>query len=163
LPTIQVRTDDQTKSASTALFEKLGITMSEAINLFLRQSIMRGGIPFTLTVPETQKNNTETLENETLVDAIRRYKSVNGKNDFDMAKTRPFFRAVENLGIADESMRITLQEKAVKIRLNHKGDDYVLDYNFDEPDNVFILKRKDGKLFVKDCNLNNIRETLRSF
>jgi DNA-damage-inducible protein J len=163
MPTIQVRTDDKTKNASTVLFEKLGITMSEAINLFLRQSIMRGGIPFTLTVPETHKINTETVENETLVDAIRRYKSINGKSDFDIAKATPFFGAIENLGIANENMRITLQEKAVKVRLNYKGKDYVLDYNFDEPENVFILTRKGDKLFVKDCNLNSISETLGSF
>jgi DNA-damage-inducible protein J len=163
MPTIQVRTDNQTKSASTALFEKLGITMSEAINLFLRQSIMRGGIPFTLTLPDPPKTNTETVGDEILLDAIRRYKSVNGKTDFDIARTTPFFRAIEKLGIANENMRITLQEKAVKIRLNYKDKDYILDYNFDEPDNIFILTRKGGKLFVKECNLNNISKTLGSF
>jgi len=166
MPTIQIRTDDQTKNDSTALFDKLGITMSEAINLFLRQSVMRGGIPFALTVPETYKTNLETTgneANEAIVDAMKRYKSVNGKSDFDIAKTEPLFRAIENLGTLNENMRITFQEKAVKVRLNHKGKDYVLDYNFDEPDNVFILTRKDGKLFVKDCNLTGIPETLGSF
>jgi len=29
VPTIQIRTDDKTKTASTALFEQLGITMSK--------------------------------------------------------------------------------------------------------------------------------------
>jgi DNA-damage-inducible protein J len=163
MPTIQVRTDDRTKSASTALFNKLGITMSEAINLFLRQAVMRGGIPFALTVPETRKASIETAENEALVDAMKRYKSVNGKSDFDIAKTEPFFLAMENLGTVNKNVRITLQEKAVKVRLNHKGRAYVLDYNFDEPENVFILTRKDGKLFVKDCNLAGISETLGSF
>jgi DNA-damage-inducible protein J len=163
MPTIQVRTDDKTKNASTALFNKLGITMSEAINMFLRQSIMRGGIPFTLTVTETNKPNNETTENEILIDAIRRFKSVNGNSDYDIAKITPFFQAIENLGIVNENMRITLQEKAVKVRLNYKGKDYVIDFNFDEPENVFILTRKDNKLFVKDCNLNNISKTLRNF
>jgi len=163
MPTIQVRTDDKTKNASTVIFNKLGITMSEAINLFLRQSIMRGGIPFTLTVPETQKNNTEIADNTAFVDAIRRYKSVNGKNDFDIARAEPFLRSIENLGIADKDMRITLQENAVKIKLIYNSMDYVLDYNFEEPENVFILTRKDGKLIVKDCNLTNIHETLGNF
>ena len=163
MPTIQVRTDDQTKNDSTALFDKLGITMSEAINLFLRQVIMRGGIPFTLNVPETYKSNIEIVENEAIIDAMKRFKSVNGKSNFDITKIEPFFRAIENLGTVNENMRITFQEKAVKVRLNHKGNNYVLDYNFDEPDNVFILTRKDGKLFVKDCNLDGIPETLGSF
>ena len=163
MPTIQVRTDDQTKNDSTALFDKLGMTMSEAINLFLRQAVMRGGIPFTLTVPETHKSNIDRAENEALVDTMKRYKSVNGKSDFDISKTDPFFRAIESLSTVNENMRITFQEKAVKVRLNHNGKDYVLDYNFDEPDNVFVLTRKDGKLYVKDCNLDGIPETLGSF
>ena len=163
MPTIQVRTDDQTKKDSAALFDKLGITMSEAINLFLRQAVMRGGIPFALTVPETCKAGIETIENETLVDAMKRYKSVSGKSDFDIAKTEPFFCAIESLGTVNENMRISFQEKEVKVRLTYKGKDFILDYNFDEPDNVFILTRKDGKLFVKDCNLSAIPETLGSF
>ena len=162
MPTIQVRTDDRTKYASTALFQRLGITMSDAINLFLRQSIMRGGIPFPLTVTGVPETGAEIFENAALIDALKRYKSVSGKDDFDIAKTEPFLRAVKNLD-SDKSMRITLQENAVKVRLNFKGDNYVLDYNFEEPDSVFILSRKDEKLFVKDCNLNGIHETLESF
>jgi hypothetical protein len=60
-------------------------------------------------------------------------------------------------------MRITLQEKAVKVRLNYKGRDYVLDYNFEEPDSVFILSRKAGKLLIKDCKLGKVSETLELF
>jgi DNA-damage-inducible protein J len=163
MPTIQVRTDEQTKNDSATLFDKLGITMSEAINLFLRQAVMRGGIPFALTVPEMRKADIETAESEAFVDAMKRYKSVNNKSDFEIARTEPFFRALESLGAVNGNMRITFQEKAVKVRLNHKGKDYVLDYNFDEPDNVFILTRKGGKLFIKDSSLAGIPETLESF
>ena len=162
MPTIQVRIDDQTKSASAALFDQLGMSMSEAISLFLRQSIMRGGIPFTLTVPEKQKTNNDILENEAIIDALKRYKSVNNKADFDIAKIEPFFKTLRNLDY-DNNMRMTLQENAVKVRLNFKGRDFVLDYNFEEPNSVFILSRRDGKLFVKDCNLANIRETMENF
>jgi addiction module RelB/DinJ family antitoxin len=162
MPTIQIRTDDKTKNASAALFDKLGITMSEAINLFLRQSVMRGGIPFTLTVTEGQEPNTGILENEFFIDALKRYKSVNRKEYYDIAKIEPFLRALETVD-SKKGMRITLQEKAVKARFNFKSKDYVLDYNFEEPDNVFILARKDDKLFVKDCKLSNILETLGSF
>ena len=162
MPTIQVRIDDQTKTASTALFDQLGISMSEAISLFLRQSIMRGGIPFTLTVPGKQETNTGIFENEAIFDALKRYKSVNNKSDFDIAKIEPLLKILENLD-CDKNMRMTLQENAVKVRLNFKSKDYVLDYNFEEPNSVFILSRKDGKLFVKDCNLANIRETMEQF
>ena len=162
MPTIQVRIDDQTKTASTALFDQLGMSMSEAINLFLRQSVMRGGIPFTLTVPEKQKTNTDIFDNEAIIDALKRYKSVNNRSDFDIARIEQFFKALENLDY-DNNMRMTLQENAVKVRLKFKSRDFVLDYNFEEPKSVFILSRRDGKLFVKDCNLADIRETMENF
>jgi DNA-damage-inducible protein J len=162
MPTIQVRTDDQTKNASAALFSQLGISMSEAINLFLRQSIMRGGIPFSLTVQEKPENNSEMMEDEALIDALKRYKSINGEANFDIAKIEPLLRAVEAID-SRKNIRMTLQEKAVKIRLNYKKSDYVLDYNFEEPDSVFILSRKNEKLVVKDCKLDKITETLELF
>jgi hypothetical protein len=122
---------------------------------------MRGEIPFTLTVPKEFETAGDTLS-EALVDALRRYKAVNNRTDFDIAKAEPFLQAIETIDTG-KSMRITLQENAVKVRFNFKGKDYALDYNFEEGDNVFILSRKDGKLFVKDCNLSAICETLERF
>jgi DNA-damage-inducible protein J len=162
MPTIQFRTDNQTKTASTALFKQLGITMSDAINLFLRQSIMRGGIPFALNIPKEYETASDTLSSEALIDALKRYKAVNNRADFDITKAESFLRAVEELG-AQVPKRITLQEEAVKIRLSFEGREYVFDYNFDEPDSVFILSRKDGKLIVKDCDLSSISKTLELF
>lgn len=159
MPTIQVRIDDQTKTASTALFSRLGITMSDAITLFLRQSVMRGGIPFSLTVKGNYETDTGILDNEAFIEAIRRYKSINGDIDFDISQAEPFLRAIDALD-SYKNMRITLQEKAVKARFNYKGKDYVLDYNFEEPDCVFVLTRKNGKLFVKDSKLDEIPDIL---
>ena len=51
MPTIQFRTDESTKIQSVEIFQQLGITMSDAINMFLRQSILHGGLPFELKVP----------------------------------------------------------------------------------------------------------------
>jgi DNA-damage-inducible protein J len=52
MPTVQFRTDETTKAQSNAIFQQLGITMSDAINMFLRQSILHGGLPFELKVPQ---------------------------------------------------------------------------------------------------------------
>ena len=52
MSTIQFRTDEATKSQSNAIFQQLGITMSDAINMFLRQAILHGGIPFELKIPK---------------------------------------------------------------------------------------------------------------
>ena len=51
MPTIQFRTDEMTKARSGEIFQQLGISMSDAINMFLRQSILHGGIPFDLKIP----------------------------------------------------------------------------------------------------------------
>jgi addiction module RelB/DinJ family antitoxin len=164
MPTIQFRTDDQTKKASSDLFSKLGITMSEAINMFLRQAIMRGGIPFTLNVPRGQGDGGDILDDEAVADALRRYKVVNNNNNanVDIALVEPFLQAIQALGPQAEP-RITFYGDAVKARIVFRGQDFTIDYNFEEPDSVFILSRRDGKLFVKDCKLADMAKTLELF
>lgn len=44
---VSFRTDDETKTQAAELFRDLGLDMSTAINMFLRQSIASNGIPFT--------------------------------------------------------------------------------------------------------------------
>ena len=48
----QIRIDADTKRQATVLFGQLGIDMSSAVNLFLRQCVMRGGLPFAVEVPQ---------------------------------------------------------------------------------------------------------------
>ena len=79
MPTIQIRTDEVTKAQASEIFETLGITMSDAINMFLRQSILQGGIPFELKIP---KYNKTTLN--ALVDMEQsKGKGIRGKNVHD--------------------------------------------------------------------------------
>ncbi len=54
----QIRIDATVKEQANALFYNLGIDMSSAINIFLRQCILRGGLPFTVDIPNY---NDETL------------------------------------------------------------------------------------------------------
>jgi DNA-damage-inducible protein J len=61
MSTIQFRTDEATKTQSNAIFQHLGITMSDAINMFLRQSILRGGLPFELTIPKYSETTLAAL------------------------------------------------------------------------------------------------------
>ena len=46
---LNVRTDHDIKNQAEAVFNELGLTMTSAINLFLRASIREQGIPFPLT------------------------------------------------------------------------------------------------------------------
>jgi DNA-damage-inducible protein J len=44
--TIQIRTDIEVKAAADSIFARLGITMSDGINIFLRQVQIHQGFPF---------------------------------------------------------------------------------------------------------------------
>jgi addiction module RelB/DinJ family antitoxin len=46
--------DDNIKEKADAVFGELGLTMSSAVNIFLRQVIRRGGLPFEMTTDESR-------------------------------------------------------------------------------------------------------------
>lgn len=54
---INVRIDPQVKKDAECLFSSFGLTITDAINIFLRKSIMDGGLPFELKQP---RYNAET-------------------------------------------------------------------------------------------------------
>ena len=56
---MNIRMDSEVKRQAEALFGEIGMNMTTAINIFLRQSIRENGIPFELKI--NQPNN-ETLE-----------------------------------------------------------------------------------------------------
>ena len=45
---LQVRIDDTLKAQADALFASIGLDTSAAVRVFLKQSVLRGGIPFEL-------------------------------------------------------------------------------------------------------------------
>lgn len=60
---INVRIDPETKSNAEKLFSSFGITITDAINIFLRKSIMEGGLPFEVKQPRYNAE-TEAAMNE---------------------------------------------------------------------------------------------------
>jgi len=55
---INIRTEPEVKKKIEYLYSQFGITVSDAVNMFFHQSIMQGGIPFQVIIPEY---NAETL------------------------------------------------------------------------------------------------------
>lgn len=45
---LNIRTDREVKLAAERIFEELGLNMTTAVNIFLRQTIRENGIPFEL-------------------------------------------------------------------------------------------------------------------
>lgn len=50
--TMTIRTNSEVKKTAAALFDDLGLDMSSAINMFLRECIRKDGIPFEISRKE---------------------------------------------------------------------------------------------------------------
>jgi len=55
---INIRTDIETKKEIEDLYSAFGISVSDAVNIFFRQSLMQKGLPFAMQLP---RYNAETL------------------------------------------------------------------------------------------------------
>ncbi len=47
---LNIRTDKSVKEAAEKIFNELGLNMTTAVNIFLRQTIRTNGIPFELSL-----------------------------------------------------------------------------------------------------------------
>lgn len=59
--TVNIRMDKQDKETAKMIFENLGLDMSTAVNMFIKQTIISNGLPFqpTLNPPERICVNSE--------------------------------------------------------------------------------------------------------
>ncbi len=55
---IRARTDERLKKQVERIFDRLGMTSSEAINLFYRQVQLRKGLPFPVKIPNAETKKT---------------------------------------------------------------------------------------------------------
>ncbi|WP_369711796.1 type II toxin-antitoxin system RelB/DinJ family antitoxin [Leptotrichia sp. HSP-334] len=78
---ISIRIDAETKERANELFNKLGLTMTTAVNIFLKTAIRENGIPFELKL-EKEPNET-TLEAMREADRIARDENVKGYDNIE--------------------------------------------------------------------------------
>ena len=76
--TINTRVNKEVKEKATKILDRLGLTMSQAITLYLNQIIYTNGIPFDLYVPtkETEDAIEEALYIESHPDDYKSYTKV---------------------------------------------------------------------------------------
>ncbi len=79
----QIRIDSDIKKQATDLFNNLGLDMSGAVNLFLHQCVLRGGLPFTVEMPHY---NQSTLEAMAEARRISRNPDVKGYSNMEELK-----------------------------------------------------------------------------
>ena len=81
---INVQVDSATKKEATVILNDLGLSMSAAINLFLKQVVKRDGLPFEVINPKPSKELCKALkESEKIVNNPDKYP---GYRDMDKLK-----------------------------------------------------------------------------
>ena len=58
----QIRIDRNIKEQASALFSGLGLDMSGAVNMFLHQCVLRGGIPFSIEMPHYKQSTLAAMK-----------------------------------------------------------------------------------------------------
>ena len=81
----QVRIDADIKLEATALFESLGLDMSGAVNMFLHQCVLRGGLPFPVEVPQYSKKTLEAMNEAKRISADKSVKGYTNMADLKAA------------------------------------------------------------------------------
>ncbi|MFB5762357.1 type II toxin-antitoxin system RelB/DinJ family antitoxin [Paenibacillus medicaginis] len=59
---INIRMDEDLKKEAESLFSELGLNMTTAVNIFVRQSLRQGGIPFEITTQSDPFYNPDNIK-----------------------------------------------------------------------------------------------------
>ena len=76
----QIRIDEDVKKSAVELFAQLGMDMSGAINIFLKQCILKNGLPFAVELPKYKPEVIEAMEE---AKRISRDPNVKGYTDLE--------------------------------------------------------------------------------
>lgn len=77
---ISIRMDSDLKAQADAMFAEFGISLSTAFNIFIRQSLREGRIPFKISL---NRPNKETIEAMLEAERIAKDPSVKGYDNME--------------------------------------------------------------------------------
>lgn len=77
---VSIRMETELKAQADELFAELGMNLSTAFNIFVRQSLREGGIPFEI---RTDRPNKETIAAMLEAENIAKDPNVKGYTDLD--------------------------------------------------------------------------------
>ena len=90
--TLNLRVNPQLKYKAESVLSQLGIPMSTAINMYLNQIVLNGGIPFSVTLPKAPEAvNADIMTNDEL-----KAKLLKGYGDIDAGNVCDADDAFEN-------------------------------------------------------------------
>ena len=82
---LNIRTDAEVKAAAEQLFNELGLNLTTAVNIFLRQSIRTGGIPFDVKLKSPSEITAEAIAEGRLLMHDRSAKGYRNMDDLRAA------------------------------------------------------------------------------
>lgn len=89
---IYVRLEPGLKEEAEAILAQLGIPVSNAVNIFLKQVVMQRGLPFDVKLPEAKLPSIANMSKEELNAEIEK-----GYTDFIQGNVRPASEVFENI------------------------------------------------------------------
>lgn len=75
---LQIRVDEELKNQASAIYNELGIDLSTAVRIFLKKSVLEGGIPFDTKIDK------KTLESVLAIDKMRTISENNGNSEMTL-------------------------------------------------------------------------------
>ena len=81
----QIRIDAEIKKKANILFSSLGLDMSTAVNLFLHQCVLRGGLPFPIEQPKYSDETLAAMKESIRISKDPDVKSYSSVEDFKKA------------------------------------------------------------------------------
>ncbi len=78
---VQVRIDEDLKNQATAVYDALGIDLSTAVRMFLKRSVMMKGVPFSMTLPNSELKTEKALK---AFWSLNREAQINGTSDMSL-------------------------------------------------------------------------------
>jgi DNA-damage-inducible protein J len=89
---LYVRIEPGLKEQAESILDQLGIPLSNAVNIFLKQVVMQNGIPFPVKLPLTNPINITNVTQEELNAELKK-----GYDDFVYNRTKPVKEAVAEI------------------------------------------------------------------
>jgi DNA-damage-inducible protein J len=89
---LYVRIEPALKEQAESILDQLGIPLSNAVNIFLKQVVMQNGIPFPLKLPTTNPIIMSNITEEELNFELKK-----GYDDFVYGRTKPAKEAIAEI------------------------------------------------------------------
>ena len=93
--TLNLRVDPDVKQSAESVLSQLGLSMSTAIDMFLRQVALTGSIPFRVALPEVPR----AVDADAMTDAELREKILSGLAEVDAGNGVSLSEAVQLLSV----------------------------------------------------------------